>query len=163
MLSEDSATNVRWLRLDSSSLKQQLVILCDTWVSAFIELLCSLAVVQLDSLTQELELGIAELTGVGMAWQAQNQPQDESRTSVDERQLAVEKLEGIHRRLVGKVDELQQNAAACQDRYEAILGLQVYVSDEELEKVDRLPALWVEFKAALEEVPARLHALCEGL
>jgi dynein heavy chain len=163
VLSEDWATNVRWLRLDSSTLKQQLVILCETWVSAFVELLCSSATVQLDSLVHELERGIGELRGVGMA--QPRQPQDAAKaatSAADERQLAVEKLEIVHRRLVGNLDELQQRAAACQDKYEALLGLQVCVPDEELERVDRLPGLWAEFEAALEAVPARLHALYEG-
>ncbi|KAL4458111.1 hypothetical protein ABPG75_012976 [Micractinium tetrahymenae] len=63
VLSEDSASNVRWLRLDASLLKQQLVTLCDGWVDAFQGLLTNLASRQLAGLTAELAGHIAELTG----------------------------------------------------------------------------------------------------
>ncbi len=63
MLSEDSASNVRWLRLDASLLKQQLVSLCDNWVNAFQALLTSQASRQLAGLTEELTGHIAQLTG----------------------------------------------------------------------------------------------------
>jgi hypothetical protein len=43
VLSEDSASTLRWLRLDCSTLKQQLVTLCDGWVAAFVALLSNLA------------------------------------------------------------------------------------------------------------------------
>lgn len=63
MLTEDGASNVRWLRLDASTLKQQLVTLCDNWVSAFSGLLASLASRQLSGLHDELQAHVAALTG----------------------------------------------------------------------------------------------------
>lgn len=41
----------------------------------------------------------------------------------------------------------------------SVLHPQAGVPEDELERVDALPALWAEFGAALEAVPARLRQL----
>ena len=68
---------MRWLRLDASTLKQQLVTLCNNWMSAFSGLLASLASRQLSGLHDELQAHVtgrhaampevAALTGEGKA------------------------------------------------------------------------------------------------
>ena len=256
MLSEDGASNVRWLRLDASTLKQQLVTLCDNWVSAFSGLLASLASRQLGGLHGELQAHVAALTGRPApkaaaegedeadaeaaegeqlqspegAKQAQEAEQAEAVTECApaevaevaeaaaqvaevDKQQAADELEALHGRLEGDREELAQRLAGCQEQYDALVSLQVRggggerachchchcqvpaafhsttpaaslhdrckpephvycwawlrctphvqvgVPEDELERVDALPALWAEFGAALEAVPARLRQL----
>lgn len=138
MLSEDGASNVRWLRLDCSTLKKQLVALCDNWVGAFSGLLAALAARQLAGLEEELQSHVAQLSGnapvgqpsggdaaeaeqgkqtVGMEEEGQAEGQAESDP------VAV--LEALYGRLEGEREELAQRLAACQEKYEALVSLQV--------------------------------------
>ena len=65
VLAEDGASNVRWLRLDASTLKQQLVEACDGWLAAFQGLLATTVMHQLGGLEQELGRLTAALAGTG--------------------------------------------------------------------------------------------------
>lgn len=195
VLSEDSASTLRWLRLDCSTLKQQLVTLCDGWVAAFVALLSNLASRQLSTLSEELPRHIAELLGrsgqctappkMGAALQdSASARQDEELPgqlelqqsdlnaegveagleggteaeaeaevevapmlaqaegttqlgsapeqlggqvpmTAEERQAAAERLEALHGRLEGEREELEQRIADCQEKYGALVNLQV--------------------------------------
>ena len=180
MLGEDSASNVRWLRLDASTLKQQLVALCDNWVNAFTGLLASLATRQLSSVTTELQEATAALTGSSSATGGgagagqdgmeggeedaaaegqggdgkaadeagqeeaqegvqQEGEQEEAREGEPEGEpeaapasaepltglAAAEALEALHGRLEARRDELQAEVVACQEKYDALVQLQV--------------------------------------
>lgn len=172
VLSEDGASNVRWLRLDASLLKQQLVTLCDNWVSAFQGLLASQASRHLAGLTEELTTHVAQLTGrtphrqldqaaPGEAGQEQQhgaeaagssggggaEPESagegEAQAPVPAQPLrtprqAVAELEALHGRLQAQREELEERIAACRDKYEALVQLQVGRLAGELEGMDLL-------------------------
>lgn len=158
VLSEDSASNVRWLRLDASTLKQQLTSSCDTWVAAFSGLLASLASRQLAGLEEELSAHCAALEGEGRPQQggeAAPSPGPAVEAGVEQaaageeagaesavpegavaaadaspataltREQQFEALEALHGRLLGEREGLQERLALCQERYEALVGLQV--------------------------------------
>ena len=138
--------NVRWLRLDCSTLKQQLVTLCDSWASAFSTLLSTLAARQLSEIRQELDLATASLTGQQQAQLPTSEDAEEmggggdepeaarqkklegSRTELrmtaEQRQAAVEELEALHGRLEGEREEVQQRIEACREKYDALVSLQ---------------------------------------
>lgn len=148
MLSEDSASTVRWLRLDCSPLKQQLVGLCDGWVAAFQGLLACLAARQLAALEQELGAHVAALQGrpapaatpqegqqqedageageaAAEAGGAQQQDGEGDAGSDAGGQDAAAALEALHARLEGERGELAARLEACREKYEALAGLQV--------------------------------------
>lgn len=194
VLCEDSASSVRWLRLDASMLKQQLVTLCDNWVAAFQGLLASLASRQLSGLTDELTNYIGQLKGrapqpppcQAAAGEGEEGLQDRGKASdtdgSDEaaqgaagklnalapaqaqrtQQQTVEELEALHGRLQAHREELEERVVECQQKYEALVQLQVGIPDEELMGVDALPGLWAAFTSALDAVPARLRELWDA-
>jgi len=153
VLSEDSASNVRWLRLDISTLKQQLTSSCDAWVAAFSGLLASLASRQLAALEQELTEHCAALEGQGMQLGGGSQadepaekqtiaaevagaqgvvPEDGAAAAEEScpaaaltRAQRFEALEALHGRVLGQREALQEQLAVCQERYQALVGLQV--------------------------------------
>lgn len=156
MLSEDSASNVRWLRLDTSTLKQQLTSSCDNWVAAFSGLLASLASRQLVGLEEELHAHCAALEGGGGSGAAgaagaaevgegpaaaeaeagaQGAAAESAASTAGEleasppaaptREQQFEALEALQGRLLGEREALQEGLAVCQERYEALVGLQV--------------------------------------
>ena len=137
VLAEDSATNVRWLRLDLSTLKHQLVTLCDTWVANFSGLLATLASRDLASLHAELCRHVVELTGREVEQECSAErtepllaPPVQSLVAAvgalagETRRQACERLEALHAQLEGAREELQGRVAACQQKYEALVGLQ---------------------------------------
>lgn len=154
MLSEDSASNVRWLRLDASTLKQQLTSSCDNWVAAFSGLLASLASRQLAGLEEELHAHCAALEGgegsgtagaagaageVGeeraAAESAASTAGEASPPAAPTREQQFDALEALQGRLLGEREALQERLAVCQERYEALVGLQVGCASREVNAV----------------------------
>lgn len=143
---------MHWLRLDASALKQQLTGTCDAWVAAFSGLLATLASRQLGSLESELRSHCAALEGEGQQGRgeaagpagAPEQPGEGQAPAAGEgaectagpageaspgaalsREQQIEALEALHGRLKGEREGLQERLALCQERYEALVGLQV--------------------------------------
>lgn len=135
VLSEDASSSVRWLRLDASTLKQQLVGLADNWAGAFTGLLASTAARQLTGLEAELQAHVEALAGkeegqgAAAAQEGEVGPAAElgagGHGEEEGRQAALEALEALHGRLEGEREDLAQRVAACQDRYGALVSLQV--------------------------------------
>ena len=142
---------MRWLRLDASALKQQLTGACDAWVAAFSGLLATLASRQLGSLEDELRSHCAALEGGGQqragqpagtagapaqpgegqapaaagAAECAAGPGEEPPAAALTREQQIEALEALHGRLEGEREGLQERLALCQERYDALVGLQV--------------------------------------
>lgn len=157
VLSEDSSSTVRWLRLDCSPLKEQLVGLCDTWVAALSGLLASMAAKGLGELEQELRQAVAQL---GAGAEGEDEAGESGEAGAGGGQPATaEELEALHGRLEGEREEWRQRVDACLERYEALAGLQAGVAEGELERVEALQALQARVLGALDGVPARLRAM----
>lgn len=135
VLAEDGASNVRWLRLDASTLKQQLVEACDGWLAAFQGLLATTVMRQLGGLEQELGRLTAALAGTGgrddtvLGDEGAEGPKGEASggdggEAAPAPMMGEQQAQALQVQVEGEHPGVHQRLVACRDMCEVLAGVQ---------------------------------------
>ncbi|GIM07381.1 hypothetical protein Vretimale_11536 [Volvox reticuliferus] len=136
---EDSATNMRFLRIDCGPLKQTLVGHCEAWVAKFTGLLGQLA--------------LAELKALHAYFKEYREALCVAPASLE--QLA--ELVGLHRRLADERRRTEARFEPLRDKYKLLERYEVGAKEEEAALLEALEPAWTAFQALLDETAGKLE------
>lgn len=140
VMSEDAASDLKFLRIDCGPLKQALIGHCEGWIRRFTQLLHRIAQEELQNLHQYFEKAALEL---------QKTPQ-----SLDELQKAIQ----LHRTLIDEKRDVEARFDPLKAKYSTLERFEAVISDEELNLLDALDVEWEGFLSRVEAAQETLHA-----
>ena len=138
VMSEDSTSNMAFLRIDCTPLKQALVHHCGTWINKLLELLNELARSELQSLHDYFKSNTEALKKPVM--------------SLDMLADSVNLL----RRLKDEKAQVYSTFAPILEKYTALESFEVTLTPEEITMRDLLPVAWTQFEKDLEDTAIEL-------
>eukprot|EP00898_Chlorokybus_atmophyticus_P005400 jgi/Chlat1/5861/Chrsp4S06373 len=144
VLAEDTATAMRFLRIDCGPLKQTLVSHCHAWLAKFTKLLNNLAASELRAIHQYFESNSTAL----------RQPP----LNLDMLGESVNLL----RRVTDELPATEARFVPVQDKYRALERFEVEVPEEETALLARLPQEWAAFRATLAGCERDLERAKDG-
>eukprot|EP00232_Nephroselmis_pyriformis_P029065 CAMPEP_0182867354 /NCGR_PEP_ID=MMETSP0034_2-20130328/8675_1 /TAXON_ID=156128 /ORGANISM="Nephroselmis pyriformis, Strain CCMP717" /LENGTH=4528 /DNA_ID=CAMNT_0024999703 /DNA_START=83 /DNA_END=13669 /DNA_ORIENTATION=- len=144
VMMEDTATNMRFLRIDCGPLKQSLVSHCEAWVNKFTGLLNRLARQELEELQEYFSKNSTELK--------------KDCTNLDMLASSVK----LQHRLVDEKVSTQARFTPLEDKYRTLEKFEVQVSESEQAALASLPSGWGKFQQMLEDVAVDLEVAKEN-
>ena len=128
---EDQTTNMLFLRIDCGPLKESLLSHCAGWVDKFTGLLNNMALQELNNLFHYFASNTAILS--------------EPPANLD--QLAENV--NLHKRLISEKHDTEARFQPVAQKYKILEKFEVEVTEEELTKMEALPAKWAAFQIVL--------------
>ena len=144
VVAEDSSTNMRFLRIDVSPLKQSLVAHCEGWVTRFTGLLNSMAKTELMELHDQFSSSTRTLAV----------PVSSLDMLADQVNLQV--------KLTHELDSVEARFQPLHDKYKTLERFEAGVTDEENALLESLESKWEDYKSMLLAAEETLATAKEG-